>query len=44
MNFTLLQKGSFSNKCCSVEVSIHQRILLKKMYYGVHINIEHFYH
>ncbi len=31
--FTLLQTISISNKCCSFELSIHQRIL-QKMHYG----------
>ncbi len=32
MTFIMLQKISISNKCCSLERSIHQRILKNKMY------------
>ncbi len=37
--FIMLQKIFILNKCCSFELSIHQRIL-KKMYHCFHKNIK----
>ncbi len=34
----MLQKSSISNKCCSFELSVHQRVL--KKWHGFHKNIK----
>ncbi len=40
VSFIMLQNISISNKCCSFELSGHQRILTNKMYHSSHKNMK----